>query len=177
MWRHRSIADLRARRPLTLRAQRRGTAMVEAMLVIPVLIIVLAGAAYLRELSVARASARLAARACAWQSAMRGCEGDASAACATPLPSHDDTRLPDIAATARAQAGGQVDPFGEFPILGEAFAALFGRSTRATATASVPFPFDRERVGVASSEAVVQCNSMPTGVLDVASKWLEEVLP
>lgn len=152
-----------------------GAAMVEAMLVFPVLIIVLVGAAYVRDLTLARASTRLAARACAWQAAMGGCDGDS--ACATqPLNGNDDG-LPDIAATARARAGGQADPFGKFPILGDAFAALFGRSTRATATASVPFPFDREKAGVAHSEAVVQCNSVPSSVIDMATDWLEEVLP
>jgi hypothetical protein len=151
--------------------------MVEALLVVPILIIVLTGATYLRELYLARASTRLTARACAWQMAMRGCEGGAPASCTTSAstPATDD--LPTIPTTAKSEVGGNVDPFSEFPILGEAFAALFGTSTRATAAAQVPFPFDERRVGVASSETTVACNSLPKSVLEMAEQWLKKVLP
>jgi len=70
------------------------------------------------------------------------------------------------------QTGGSVDPFSEIPVLGAAFQALFGTSTRATAMAQVPFPLDDRRVGVARADAVVLCNSEPTSVLDVALDWL-----
>jgi hypothetical protein len=151
--------------------------MVEAMLVLPILIIVLTGAMYVRELHLARASTRLTARACAWQMAMRGCEGGAPASCTTSASAPDTSGLPTIPTTAKNEVGGTVDPFGDFPILGDAFAVLFGTSTNATASAQVPFPLDEDRVGVASSVTTVACNSLPRSVLEMATQWLEKVLP
>jgi Flp pilus assembly protein TadG len=177
MWRHRPLALVQPHRSLMARRRKRGAAMVEAMLVLPILIIVLTGATYLRELYLARASTRLVARACAWEMAMRGCEGGTPASCTASASAPDTSGLPSIPTTAKAEIGGSVDPFSDFPILGEAFVALFGTSTHATASAQVPFPFDEARVGVASSETTVACNSLPRSVLEMATQWLEKVLP
>lgn len=151
--------------------------MVEALLVTPILIIVLVGGIYLRELYLARAGTRLAARACAWELAMRGCEGGTPPSCTAQAIPADPTGLPEIAATAKSHVGGRVDPFSEFPILGGAFRALFGTSAQAGASAHVPFPFGDGRAGVASSQTVVLCNSVPRDVLETAIDWLEEALP
>jgi hypothetical protein len=151
--------------------------MVEAMLVLPILVIAITGASFVCELYRARAETRLAARACAWELAMRGCEGGAPASCEVGDGPADEGWVPDIAAKAKSQVGGSVDPFGDFPILGDAFRALFGTSTRATATAQVPFPFDDTRAGIARSEVVVLCNSVKGDVLELATEWLKEALP
>ena len=172
MRRARPIDDLRPHRALKKACRRRaGTAMVEATIVAPVLVLLLFGATYVRELYVARASMRLTARNCAWHYALRGCQGEAPAECSPSVDAVSGEGLPNVADVAR-QTGDGVDPFSDIPVLGETFRMLFGTSTRATATVQVPYPLDDQRVGVASAESVVLCNSVRTDVFDIAKRWL-----
>ena len=152
--------------------------MVEATIALPVLIVLLIGATYLRELYIARAGVRLAARSCAWAYALDGCNGSRPAQCATS-PSLDSAyreneAMPDIATHVRAGNGD--NPLRGVPVVSDALDALFGQSTHATSDTTVPFPFDAKRVGVAHAENVVVCNSVPTEVLDIAEDLLCEHL-
>jgi hypothetical protein len=166
----RPIRNLRGHQ--SLKHRHAGAAMVEATIVVPVFIVLLIGATYLRQLYVVRAETRLTARRCAYVYAIHGCRGRLPEECREDPPAAWAEAGPDIARTARVQAGGDVDPFSDVPVLGEAFRMLFGTSTRAIATAQVPFPFDAERVGIARGEVVVLCNSLPTDVFNIARDWL-----
>lgn len=151
-------------------ARERGAAMVEAVIVIPVFILLLTGATYVRALHAARAETRLAARGCAWEHALTGCEG--GSACGGLASNERADGLPDLAQSARAQSGGGVDPFSDIPLLGDAFQTICGTSTRATIAARVPFPFDDALTGDATSENVVLCNAVPRTVLELARDLL-----
>lgn len=151
--------------------------MVEATVALPVLIVLLIGATYLRELYVARAAVRLSARSCAWAHALDGCTGADPAACDTALQSAYAGEVPQIAAATQRRLSSASDPFRDVPVVRDALAGLFGRATHAESTAAVPFPLDAERVGVARAENVVVCNSIPTEVVDIAEDLLCDLLP
>ena len=151
--------------------------MVEAAIVLPVLIVILIGATYLRELYLARAAVRLAARSCAWAYALEGCTGGDPAACDTRLESAHAGELPQIAAATQRRMSNAGDPFRDVPIVRDALAGLFGEATHAQSSASVPFPLDDQRVGVARADNVVVCNSIPIDVRDIAEELLCDHLP
>jgi len=152
--------------------------MVEATIVLPMFILLLIGATFLRTLYIAQADTRLTARQCAWAYALEGCKGDEPAGCSPPSrgAAHDG-RVPDIAEKVRIQVGDADNPFRNIPIVREALADLFGSSTSAAASATVPYPLDVERVGVATADATVVCNSVPTEVITIAKEQLCEHLP
>jgi hypothetical protein len=154
------------------RRARAGAAMVEAAIAMPVLIMLLVGATYLRELYLARASTRLTARSCAWAHAMDGCRGSMPSACEGSMSAAHGDDVPQLADKVRVQVGSASDPFRDVPVVGEALASLFGEATHARADATVPYPFDAQRVGMATAETVVVCNTVPTSVLDLAKELL-----
>lgn len=178
MQRYRSGFICRHRRALTRRERTRsGAAMVEATIALPVFIVLLIGATYLRDLYIARASTRLTARSCAWEYALEGCTGSTPAQCSSSIGSAHDGRVPNIAETVRAAVGNADDPFRDVPIVRDALAGLFGSSTSSAASATVPFPFDRARVGVATAQTTVVCNSVATEVLSIAKDLLCDHVP
>ena len=79
--------------------------MVEATIALPVLIIVLIGATYLRELYLARASTRLTSRTCAWSYAVVGCRGDAASECTSSSASAHDDDPPNIEEKVQQRLG------------------------------------------------------------------------
>jgi hypothetical protein len=151
--------------------------MVEATIALPVLIIVLIGATYLRQLYLARASTRLTSRSCAWSYALAGCRGSMAPECNGSPESAQDGKPPDIELAARQRTGRADNPFRDVPVVSDALAGLFGQATRAEANATVPFPLDAEREGVARADTTVVCNSVPTEVIDIAKELLCDHLP
>lgn len=150
--------------------------MVEATIALPVLILLLIGATFFRELHLARASVRLSARGCAWAYASQGCTGAQPDACDEAPEAAYDGQVPNIEQSTRARVTSADNPFEDVPVVSEALSGLFGRATRASSEATVPFPLDDERVGVAHAENVVVCNSVPTEVIDIAKELLCEHL-
>jgi hypothetical protein len=151
--------------------------MVEATIALPVLIIVLIGATYLHELYLARAAVRLTSRSCAWSYAFDGCRGNPAPECTRSSESALDGVPPNIEDTVRQRLGRADNPFRDIPIVSDALAGLFGQATSAEAVATVPFPLDAERKGVARAETTVVCNSVPTDVLTIAKDLICEHLP
>lgn len=146
--------------------------MVEAAIAIPVFVVLLIGATYLRELNMARAFTRLSARSCAWEHALGGCRGDQPAHCSASVESAHDGATPNLAETTRLKVGSADNPFSDIPIVRDALAGLFGDATHAQSEMTVPFPFDDRRAGVAAAETVVVCNTVPTDVLSIAKDLL-----
>lgn len=162
------------------RRRQRGTAMVEGVIVAPVLVLIFFGATYFRALYVARAQARLEARTCAWEHAMSGCVGSAPSCTPESQPvasTAEPTDAPDIASIARSHSStGDLDPFSDIPIIGSAFQELFGTSTSSAVEREVPFPLDPQRIGIARGESVVLCNSHNQTVFAIAEEFLCEGL-
>jgi hypothetical protein len=79
--------------------RRRGAALVEAVMAIPVLVVLLAALGYFGRLYSAKLGALAAVRSAAWQSALAGCDG--RGAVESPLP-------PAISARAAAAGGADV---------------------------------------------------------------------
>lgn len=151
--------------------------MVEATIVLPVFILLLVGATYLRSLYIAEADTRLTARRCAWAYALKGCKGSRPENCQSSIGSAHDGDVPNIAERVKLKVGNSDNPFRDVPIVRDALDDLFGESTTAAASASVPFPLDETREGVASAEVTVVCNSVSTTVLDIAKELLCDHLP
>lgn len=151
--------------------------MVEATVALPVFILLLIGATFLRALYVAQSETRLTARRCAWTYALEGCKGAVPTECTSSIGSAHDGRVPDIAEKVRIQVGDADNPFRKIPIVREALADLFGSSTRAAASATVPYPLDVDRVGVATADATIVCNSVSTEVITIAKELLCDHLP
>jgi hypothetical protein len=93
------------------------------------------------------------------------------------LSSAQPDGAPDVAAIASSQSStGDLDPFSDIPIVGDAFQALFGTTTHSEVVHYVPFPLDPERVGVARGSAVVLCNSRNETVESIAKEFLDNAL-
>lgn len=150
--------------------------MVEATIALPVFILLLIGATFFRSLYVAQSETRLTARRCAWAHALGGCR-DAPAECTPSIGDAHDGRVPNIEENVKLQVGNGDNPLRDVPVVRDALAGLFGSSTTAVAAATVPYPLDAERVGVATADATVVCNSVSTEVLDIAEELLCDHLP
>jgi len=146
--------------------------MVEATIALPVFILLLIGATFFRTLYVTQSETRLTARSCAWAHALAGCEGDTPAGCTGSIGSAHDGRVPNIEENVKLQVGNGDNPFRDVPVVRDALAGLFGSSTTAVASATVPYPLDDERVGVATADTTVVCNSISTEIIDIAEDLL-----
>lgn len=154
-------------RVLALSRDRRGAALIEAVIVLPVLILLLGGVVFLRERYLGRQHALLEARRCAWAHALSGC-GAPPAGCATAVASADADDQDAVAIMSHARAYSDVDVFHDVPILGAAISGLFGTQTGARAEVAVPLPGHADRHEVERAEVVVLCNERPQDVLDAA---------
>jgi hypothetical protein len=150
---------------------RAGAAMIEAVIVLPVLLMTFAGVLFMRERYLGQQQALLAARRCAWAHAIGGC-GEAPAGCRALVlaPVDPDRDSAAIVSAARAQQGEEstIDVFDDIPVLGKAIAGLFGTHTVASALARTAVPWDRERQVSDRFERVVLCNEQPRDVLAAA---------
>jgi len=168
------IAALRQAQPragIARRARRRaGAAMVEAVIVLPVLLLTLFAVGFMRERYLGRQQASLAARRCAWAHAIGGC-GQAPPGCsaAQRAAPEDDPDAVAIMNAAAANAGSStIDVFEDIPVLGRAIAGLFGTQTGASAVSATALPWDRTTQVIDRSELVVLCNERPQDVLKAA---------
>ncbi|MFI5308870.1 MAG: TadE/TadG family type IV pilus assembly protein [Polyangiales bacterium] len=158
-----------------------GTAMVEAVIMLPVLAMLFLGVGLVRSRALAREQALLEARRCAWDYALAGCDPQHVPASCKQAPAEGQS------AEGRARADdllGRVDqshnrfnPFDDVPVIGGALRALFGTTTTASAQLEVQSPWT---VGLKFSEGgalTVACNEHPHNVLDVATGILTQHLP
>lgn len=143
--------------------------MIEAVIALPVMIALCAGALFLRDRYLARQHALLEARHCAWAHALSGCGAapDGCAASATEANT-DDADAAAIMSAARARGDSKIDVFEEIPVLGDAISRLFGTQTGASAERTVRLPGSGGAQLVERAEVVVLCNERPQNVLAAA---------
>lgn len=158
------------------RRQKRGTASVEVVVMLPFFILVYAGVYYMHGHYSGRQQAMLTARTCAWSFAAAGCpksgeedfkrclspKGDGAdllelPADDSPPPTHD----PD---GVGSKVGHALDTIQKIPVLGDAVGWLFGRPLGASATQLVQLPrpavSNTERIAV-TGRYYTMCNSTP----------------
>lgn len=172
---------LRARLRRTRRA-RRGVAMVEAVIMLPVLGLLLVGTLFMRERYLAQQQVQLLARQCAWQYAMDGCKGDPPAGCGaeTRLDRDADAEEKGSAMMSSAHTdggGGDFNVFDKVPLLGDAFHALLGTKTSFESTISVRVPWQTDMAYRAKGKFVVMCNTKPRKGTEVAEDVLCSLVP
>jgi hypothetical protein len=144
--------------------------MIEAVIVLPVLLLTLFAVGFVRDRYLGRQQAGLAARRCAWAHAIGGC-GEAPPGCSAARPGarDDDPDSLAIMTAARANAGSsEIDVFDHIPVLGNAINELFGTQTGASAVTETAVPWSRTVAVVDRSELVVLCNERPRDVLRAA---------
>ena len=159
----------RSERALT-RRRRRGAALLEAVIVVPVLGMLLVAVPVVFERYARTQQASLEARRCAWGYARSGCtqvpEGCGLPATAEAPPAEGDR---DVVARARGVQGRGAAVFDDVPELERALAAILGE----TAQAGVALEL-RARGGVAQlpvhGHFAVACNERPREVLELAQQ-------
>ena len=172
---------LRARRRQT-RRRRHGVAMVEAVIMLPVLGLLLVGTLHMRERYLARQQVQLKARQCAWQYAMDGCQGDPPAGCGAQARLDRDTDAEDVTSTMMSDAhtkggGGDFNVFDKVPLLSDALHALLGTRTRFESSIDVRLPWKTDMAYRAEGKFVVMCNTKPRAGEDVAKDVLCGLVP
>jgi hypothetical protein len=159
------------RRDAAAHVRRSGAAMIEAVVVLPVLLLALFAVGFMRERYLGRQQAALAARRCAWAHAIGGCGEVPPPGCsaAALAASSDDPDTAAIMSAARANAGtSKIDVFNDVPVLGEALDGLFGTHTGARAVTETTVPWNRSLRVVDRTELIVLCNERPRDVLAAA---------
>jgi hypothetical protein len=143
--------------------------MIEAVIALPVMIALCAGALFLRDRYLARQHALLEARRCAWAHALSGCGTPPDGCAANAMDaSGDDDDAVAIMSAARARGAAKIDVFDDVPVLGDAISRLFGTQTGASAERTVKLPGSGGAQIVERAEVVVLCNERPQDVLAAA---------
>ncbi|MFW5875983.1 MAG: TadE/TadG family type IV pilus assembly protein [Myxococcota bacterium] len=128
----------------------RGSAYVEAVIMLPVLVVLFGAMVYVRKAYVERQARLVAARSCAWQYANDGCEGDPPDECRVA----GETDMGDQGGTRQEDSGDDMegvlsspgsdpsalDRLTEFPVLGEVFQTVFGKAVAVESTGEVERP-------------------------------------
>jgi hypothetical protein len=181
MQRARVIAgnDRPLRRRRIARRQRAAAAMIEALIVLPVLGTLLIAAPLLHERYAARQQALLLARSAAWGHALSGCVGETSEPTVVleRAGAPSGARETDVIEIARRAAGGRggLDVFAELPLIADALGALLGELARVRAEVAL-----RPRAGThahVSADFVLLCNERPRDVFELARQVFCERLP
>ncbi len=163
--------------PRNYLSRERGTASVEAVILLPILILLFFGIIYVARVDSAKLSVLTQARGKAWVASMQACEGDAKSA---------DQEHPEVKGVnnqvnnALSQAGqstsGNVkSPIGGFvgKLLDAPLKALFGQSVTTSAFQSVPRPaFLGGKETTVVGNYRLPCNIKPYTLWDIAkSLW------
>jgi hypothetical protein len=159
-----------------LRPRRRasaGTAMLEALVALPVLLSLTFALSFMRELHTATPAARAAPGRPPRPPAAHGCGSEPPAGCAGLLG--DGPRIADgsatvdvVGATRRAYAGSDFPLLENVPALDEALNGLFGSTTHAAARRSVHRPSAAGATYTLSGAMTLACNTRETDVLQAA---------
>jgi len=154
---------------MSLLDDRRGSASVEIVVMLPLFIVLFAGVYHLHSAGSAALVAAEAARGCAWQFAVTGCEDakrlelcqGASAAKGNDVKSESDARSEagDETASELEESESVLDKIEDIPILGELVTMLFGEGAVAAAERKVPGFMRSEDVTMARAYYIV-CNTV-----------------
>lgn len=154
-----------------------GAALVEALIMLPVLGALLAAVPLLHALLAGKQQALSQARACGFTYALDGCV-DVSAACASsPQPGAAPALDPehDVVAIARNDVRMGSDVFEDLPLLGDALATLLGDTFEARSAVAVR-PSAGAHAAVEGAITLV-CNERPRNVLALARDMFCRHLP
>lgn len=161
------------------RSRARGAASVEALVALPVLILIFISLMYVRDLVVQKQAAEMQARSCAWQYAMGNCQ-QVPAGCAGVLSSpktedgHASPELYDALKEGKDDALRGDDGTGIVEhivgsLLGPALESAFGRSVNASTSRAVDRPaLYGPGTTTVSGKTHLACNLMPETPEDVA---------
>lgn len=152
-----------------------GAAMLEAVIVLPVLVMLLAAVPLIAERYGGRQQALLEARRCAWSYALSGCTREADGCGGFETEAAPETEDESVVTTARSESAGGADVFELIPGLTRALEAVLGETARASVAIEL-----RERDGVrrrARADLAVACNERPRNVLDMARQVFCDHLP
>jgi hypothetical protein len=166
------------------RNSQRGAASIEAVVILPFLILVYFGVALVFGRYDATQRSWASARSCAWAYSQRGCQGDLPAECgaATAGPSEipENPELDEAARTEQVQARGEEQQKvldGMNHALGDPRRTLFGEYTTVTAAIDFRAPLlfgEHRRVSVTYHLA---CNLKEQRLSDIAKDFVDAVLP
>jgi hypothetical protein len=166
------------------RHQVRGAAMVEAVIALPVFIVILIGVFYVRDQVLARQDAQAQARSCAWQYSANNCT-EMPAGCEGVLGALTKDGASGAALT-KALAGGADSALGSVGnelvdaalggLLDDALSSALGSSVPAAATREVARPaLYGGGTAVVKGRYTLACNLAPTTPGEVAKdawQWL-----
>ena len=151
------------------RGARRGAASVEAVVVLPVFVILFVSLIFVQRQALARRSAELKARTCAWQYSMNNCS-QVPPGCDDILDAQQgEARIPDE--ITEALGDGPVGAVGRTitTFLQPMLDAAFGRAVTATTEQSFPRPrLYGGETGVEHGRYHLACNLERKELLDVA---------
>lgn len=172
------------------RRGQRGAAAVEAVIVLPVFVIVFLGLFYVRDQAIATQQAEQQARSCAWLWAAQDCEGTIPAGCDDVLSAANapDMAPPDLKGKldeqlARVKQGQNVNG-GDVvmgiigPTIGNALEAAFGNATEAKTSRQVSHsPLSGPGQKTVNGQYRMACNLHPTTLEEVAKDAWEKLTP
>ncbi len=163
--------------PRTRLSRKRGTASVEAVILLPILILLFFGIVYVARVDNAKLSVLTQARGKAWPASMQACEGDAvSANQEHPEVKGVNNEVNNALSQASQSTSGNVkSPIGGFvgKLLDIPLKALFGQSVTTSAAQDVPRPaFLGGKETTVVGNYRLPCNIKPYTLWDTAkSLW------
>jgi hypothetical protein len=163
--------------------RRHGAAMMEAVMVAPVLGILLVGSMFLYHVYTETHELRLTARRCAWQHAMTGCGDKLPPGCqsylggasSAPTGDADSAQLRGLAdgSDGEAVGGGLLS---DIPLLGDAIDGLFGTTTIAQGEGDIATPWTGQARKMRGEMAVL-CNTQPVDIGAEVEKMFCKLVP
>jgi hypothetical protein len=162
------------------RRRREGAAIVEAVIMLPVLGILFVGTLFIGRAYLAHQRALVAARSCAFEYAVNGCR-NVPVTCTglTDNAQSEDGQRHSAAllATTRARVPGGIDVFEEIPVLGDALSGLFGTTARVQVPVALRLPWSQEQTVRVDALIALACNEHPRSVTSEIERMLHEYLP
>jgi hypothetical protein len=161
--------------PRSPRASVRGVASVEAVIVLPIFVLLFVGVTYFAKLALAKGDAEAEARRCAWLYSMNNCQ-EVPAGCALPAdapPGASNPLVTALASGGKALEQNSSDLVAKIvtPLLGKAINEALGgsRVARASRTIERPPLFGGNTTTIAR-EYRLACNLAPESAGSVADK-------
>jgi hypothetical protein len=169
---------------LQRKCRNRGVASVEAVIVIPFLILIYFGVVLVHARYDAQQRAWSSARGCAWLYSQRGCKGELPAECGAAVSG--PAELPENEELDEAARGDEVQADDEDSqkvvdkknlLLGEPRSSLFGEYVTVTASVDFQSPALFGEGRSASAPYYVACNLEEQTLGDIARQFVDAVYP
>lgn len=154
-------------KPSRTQKKRIGAAMLEAVIILPVFILIFAGIRYVESLWENRQQALLRARTCAWLYANTGCDHE-------KLPPNcngvlrDANGLTESNALAESMNGGVLDGLTEVPLIGPVVESLFASAFRSRSSRQIQRTHMLgEKTVAVVGDYYLMCNERKRNMLDL----------